>query len=69
MTIEAILFYILLIDAISCNLVVLFGPEWYGKHFRIFSRWFPPAKGWALYYLVLILWVGSFLYRGGALGF
>jgi hypothetical protein len=34
MNIEAIVFYILLIDAISANLMVQFGSEWYVRHFR-----------------------------------
>jgi len=69
MTVEGIIFYLLLVDSISCNLMVLFGPDWYARHFRIFSRWFPPAEGWALYYLVLVLWAGSLIYRQGGLGF
>ncbi|HUX35629.1 MAG TPA: hypothetical protein VMV71_01190 [Candidatus Paceibacterota bacterium] len=69
MTIEAIIFYLLLLDSVSCNLIVLFGSNWYTSTFRIISRWFPPAEGWALYYLILVLWIGSFLYRMGALGF
>ena len=64
---EAIIFYILLIDAISANLMVQFGSEWYVRHFRTISRWFPPAEGWALYYLALVLWVGSLLYSAGIL--
>ncbi|MBG0800748.1 hypothetical protein IYW40_04465 [Methylocystis sp. H4A] len=67
MSIEAIVFYILLIDAISANLMSHFGREWYVRHFRTISRWFPPAEGWALYYLALVLWVGSLLYRTGML--
>ena len=67
MNVEAIIFYILLIDAVSANLIVLFGSGWYLRHFRTFSRWFPLAEGWALYYLALVLWVGSFLYRAGKL--
>jgi hypothetical protein len=69
MTIEAIIFIVLLVDSVSANLVVLFGKRWYTAHFRTISRWFPPAEGWALYYLVLVLWVGSLLYRAGALAF
>jgi hypothetical protein len=61
MSVEAIIFYILLIDALGANLVVHFGSKWYVQHFRTLSRWFPPAEGWALYYLVLVLWVGSLL--------
>jgi hypothetical protein len=67
MNIEAIVFYILLIDAISANLMVQLGSEWYVRHFRTIYRWFPPAEGWALYYLALVLWVGSLLYRAGRL--
>ncbi|MBI5004104.1 hypothetical protein HZC00_03350 [Candidatus Kaiserbacteria bacterium] len=69
MSIEAIVFYFILIDALSANLIVLFGSAWYVQHFRTISRWFPPAEGWALYYLILVLWIGSFLYRAGALSF
>ncbi|HUY05538.1 MAG TPA: hypothetical protein VMV62_02360 [Candidatus Paceibacterota bacterium] len=67
MSIEAIIFYLLVIDSVSCNLLVLFGPDWYAKHFRTFSRWFPPAEGWALYYFILILWIGTLLLRLGAI--
>jgi hypothetical protein len=67
MSVEAIIFYLLLIDSVGCNLMVIFGSQWYTKHFRLFSRWFPPAEGWALYYFILVLWIGSFLYRAGVL--
>ncbi|MCR4333604.1 MAG: hypothetical protein NUV60_01085 [Patescibacteria group bacterium] len=67
MSIEVIIFYLLVIDSVSANLLAIFGKDWYAQHFRIFSRWFPPAEGWALYYLVLVLWVGSLLYRAGVL--
>ncbi len=63
MSIEGIIFYLLLIDSVSANLLVLFGSDWYAKHFRLFSRLFPPAEGWALYYLVLVLWIGALLLR------
>lgn len=69
MTLEAIIFYILLIDAISANIVAISGSGWYAKYLRTFSRWFPMAKGWAIYYLILVLWVGTLLYRMGTLGF
>lgn len=62
--IETIIFYLILVDSVSANLIVWFGPKWYIKHFRTISRVFPPAKGWALYYLVLVLWIGSLIYRG-----
>lgn len=65
MTIEIIIFYLLLIDSLGCNLVVWFGEKWYTKHFRLISRFFPPAKGWSLYYLILVLWIGSLISRVG----
>lgn len=67
MNIEVILFYLVLLDAVVCNLLALFGADWYVRNLRIFSRWFPMAEGWAIYYLVLVLWVGSLMYRGGML--
>ena len=67
MSIEAILFYLLVIDSVSANLIVIFGPNWYARHFRIISRWFPPAEGWALYYLILVAWIGSLLLRAGTI--
>ena len=67
MHIQEIIFYLLLIDSIGCNLVVWFGPQWYTKHFRLFGRLFPPATGWALYYLILVLWIGGLLHSMGML--
>ncbi|MBU3887867.1 hypothetical protein [Methylosinus sp. KRF6] len=67
MSLESLVFYLLLIDAIGANVVVRFGSRWYVQHFRTISRWFPPAEGWVLYYLVLVVWVGSLLYRAGKL--
>ena len=68
MNIEAIIFYILLIDAISANLMVqISGVSGTCDTSARISRWFPPAEGWALYYLALVLWVGSLLYRAGML--
>jgi len=67
--IDTIAFYLLLIDSLIANLMVwVSGSEWYIKHFRLFSRYFPLTKGWALFYLALILWVGSILSRSGTLG-
>jgi hypothetical protein len=67
MSLEAIIFYLLLIDSVGCVLVVWFGEQWYTMHFRLFARLFPPARGWAVYYFILVLWVGSLLYRSGML--
>jgi len=58
----AIVFYLLLIDALVANIIVWSGKRnWYQKNFKIFSRYFPLTKGWAGYYLVLVLFIGFIL--------
>jgi hypothetical protein len=65
---ESIIWYLFLLDALGANLFVWMG---YGKgiqkKFKGFFKHFPLTKGWALMYLVLVLWVGSVLYRLGIL--
>jgi len=64
---ETILFFLLLIDSIGANLLSWGGGQkWWNKHLRIFSRYFPAAKGWTSYYLVLVLLIGWILYNHGA---
>lgn len=53
-TLELILL-LLFIDSLGAVLVSWCGPKWYLRTFAPISRWFPPAKGWALYYLVLVV--------------
>jgi hypothetical protein len=65
MSIEAVIFYILVIDSVSFSIMGIFGAKWYTKHFRTVSRSFPATEGWALYYLVLVIWIGSLLIRIG----
>ena len=67
MTIVAVIFYLLCIDSIAANFVAMFGQKWYLKHFRLVSRVFPPAKGWALYYLLLVLFIGWLALQAGFL--
>lgn len=67
LTLEVIIFYILLIDSIGANLMSWGGGRtWYQKNFRLMSRYFPVTKGWTTYYLILVLWIGVILYRSGA---
>ena len=65
MTFETIAFYIFLIDSLGANIVAWFGlgDKWYSKHCSAFARHFPVTRGWTTYYLLLVLWVGSLLYR------
>ena len=64
---ETVIFYLFLIDSIGANLVAFFCPKWYTKNYKGFVKLFPLTKGWTLFYLVLVLWVGSGLYRLGVL--
>lgn len=66
-SIEIIIFIILLIDSIGANLMAwTSGRAWYQRNFRLMSRYFPIAKGWTTYYLILVLIMGAMLYRLGA---
>jgi|TARA_Y100000310_G_C20657534_1_gene802779 hypothetical protein len=68
MGIETIIYYLVLLDSLGANMMVWLFPKWYKKNFKGFYKHFPASKGWALFYLVLVLWVGSGLYRLGMLG-
>lgn len=56
--IKIIIFYILLLDAVIMNVLIWFNKEWYLNNLGIFGNIFPPGKGWAIYYLILVLWIG-----------
>lgn len=60
-TVELIIFWLLLLDSVSCNFIFWFGRKWYVHHFRTISRVFPPSKGWAAVYLVAVLLLGFLL--------
>ena len=66
-TIETIIFFLLLIDSVSSNIISWGGEEkWYAKRFRVISKNFPATKGWTTYYLILVLWMGVMLFIGHA---
>jgi len=68
LNIEAIIYYLILIDSIGANIIVWFFAKWYKKNMnKGIVKHFPAAKGWALWYLVLVLWIGYLLYRLGVL--
>lgn len=63
---ETIIVLLLLLDSIGAVLFAYTdGKKWYQKHFRVFSRWFPMAKGWPLAYLGVVLLFGWMLHRNG----
>ena len=66
LNIEAIIWYVFLIDAVFANLTALFWKDWYNKH-KLWSKIFPITGWWTLVYLALVIWVGSSLYRLGIL--
>ena len=65
--IEAFIFYLVLIDSIGANLTAYCCAKWYKKNFKGISKYFPLGKGWTVWYLILVLWVGYGLYRLGIL--
>jgi len=67
-TLESILFYILLIDAIGANLMAWGGGQrWWQQNLSLFARYLPLARGWTTYYLLLVVIMGIMLFRLGAL--
>ena len=70
MNIEAIIWYIFLLDSIGANIFVWFFPgtvKWYQRNFKTASKNLPLTKGWAFVYLALVIWVGCALWRLGIL--
>lgn len=63
LTIEVVVFWVLLVDALGANLMSwTSGKKWYQKHFRIMSRYLPMTQGWTTYYLILVLWMGAMIW-------
>jgi hypothetical protein len=67
MSLEAIIFYLFLLDSIFANIMVWFGARWYNRNLGLFTRYFPASKGWSTLYLILVLWIGFLLARMGIL--
>jgi len=65
--IEAIIYYAFLIDSLGANIAAWFFPNWFKKaskgSLKVWLKHLPLTKGWALIYLILVLWVGWALYR------
>jgi len=65
---EAIIFYLVLLDSIGAVITSFFFAKWYKKNInKGLVKHFPATKGWAIFYLVLVLWVGYGLSRLGVL--
>ncbi len=60
---EALIWYFFALDAIGANICAWFCHDWVQKTFPRIYKHFPIRKGWAAYYLVLVLWIGFVLLR------
>jgi hypothetical protein len=56
-----IIFYLLVIDSLGAVLMSWWGSAWWRRNLGTFSRFFPPARGWSLLYLVLVIVIGYLL--------
>ena len=65
--IEAIIWWLFLLDSIGAVLFALFFPKAAKKTLKGFWKHLPLTKGWAIIYLVLVLWIGFALIRLGIL--
>lgn len=64
-SLEAIIFYLLVIDSVGAVVISFCCAKWYKKNYKGFWKHFPATKGWAIFYLILVLWVGYGLMRLG----
>ncbi len=67
MALESIIWYLFLIDSLGAVILSFCCAGWYKKNYKGIYKHFPATKGWCLAYFVLVLWVGSALYRLGML--
>tara|TARA_B100000508_G_scaffold59047_1_gene45826 strand:+ start:4052 stop:4252 length:201 start_codon:yes stop_codon:yes gene_type:complete len=56
-----IFFTLLLIDSMGAIIMSWFGQKWWMNATGSFAKHFPPAKGWAIVYFVLVLIIGYLL--------
>lgn len=48
-----VLYALLFVDSLGAFLIAWFGNQWYSRHLGVAAHWFPPAKGWAVMYIIL----------------
>ena len=65
LSLETILWGVLMLDSIFCCgfAWATKGVSWYVKIFPRIAKQFPLTRGWSLFYLGLMGWVGCVLYR------
>ncbi len=40
------------------NVIIWFNNNWYTENMGMFKNIFPAGKGWAIYYLIIVLYIG-----------
>ena len=69
LNLESVVFYLLLLDSLAAVIVSLFFSKWYKKNMtKGVVKHFPATKGWSIFYLLLVLWIGYLSYRLGVFG-
>jgi len=61
MTILEIIFWILLFDALIANYITWISNKDYWNKMKFFQRYMPLTKGWTVWYLILVLFIGYIL--------
>jgi len=56
-----ILYALLVIDSVGAVLMSWLGRKWWFQVLGPMAKYFPPAKGWTLLYLILVLFIGYLL--------
>jgi len=67
LTLEGIVWLVLLIDSVGAVLTAYFFRKQYKSKFKGIANHFPATKGWTLFYLALMIWIGTIMYRSGLL--
>lgn len=66
MTWITIVYTVFVLDALIANYLAWTGKQhWWQEHFAPIARHFPLARGWTLYYLILVLLAGIILWHDG----
>ena len=68
MTIVSIIFYVLLLDAITAVFLAFTGKiSYFTKYIPVLTRFLPDARRWTLIYLALVFLTGAILANFGLL--
>jgi hypothetical protein len=62
MSIIKIIFWLLLVDSLIGNFIAWTKYREYFNNMHFFKRYLPITKGWMIWYLVLVLFIGYLVY-------